>query len=154
MKFVRYLFISILLCLLGYSVYGCISPDIVVSHPLGEQVISVSDDVYDDLVAKYRVVAIPWVIVIVLILLSWIFLAKRLVAYCLSMLAICLLFYLIVRDVKSYGDTLEQQVTALKHGVAYSFGWLSVFYFLSAAMVLPFVSKKRKGAEDVTVVEG
>lgn len=142
MKYIRYVFLALLLYSLVSSIHGYISPFVRLGD--GSDASKIDASTYASVVASWRMKAFPWIILIGLVLVGWIFSGSKKVIHGVFVTSILLLGYLVFAHVKALGYTVDQSISAISQGYGTSTIAWSVFYLVAlVTLVLP--TRKKAG---------
>lgn len=143
MNYIRYAFVTALVCLLALSIYGLIAPGIVFTLPDGSELDHQKVDpiIHTNAISAYRIKVAPWLLLNGSLLCGWLFLRSRKVAYRVTAVSVIILGYIAFTSVRGLGYTAGQSVSAFfqGHGDSIS-GW--TWFYLATLAALLFSTRK------------
>ncbi len=143
MKAIRYTLIVILVSCLAVSFKAFLTPEISFTLQDGAELnaADINSEMRAEAVAKYRVIFLPWLVMIGLILCGWIFLSRKKVVYGTVVASVGIFGYILFSSIRGQGYTMSQFISAALqgHGIP-MFGWN--WFYLIALIALPIATMK------------
>ena len=141
MKYLRYIILAVLVYLLVFSLRSYLMPIITLAS--GD---SPGDNDFSEVIAHFRSTLLPWVALISLLFVGWLFATRKLIVYGALSLCVPLFAYLAYSSISSLGYTPGQSLLAITQGYGGSrVAWL--LFYLVALVALPFANRMKSSEQ-------